>query len=340
MFCSFCGSYLKPIYRYCSICGSLNPNYIQKRVPIKKLSKNDLLEWQKLVIYNSPNYLVYNSLQLYEYSKPVVYRNLEILNDSTRLVNSTSNPETFFERLNLLYEKLYFLAKLEPYCNLFTGSPINELTKLCSQEDYLIRAFIDRYFYNVSAKASKLKSVRGKINAFQTFYDILDSHNKQLSNDNNKHWITLYTKATTDIKEGAPPTIAPITKIHLSCKNYNVNTIEGIKAIPNTDTEAMQQLQQCASIHKKNGDLFLGIECLRKSIEISDNNSSEHLSEKQYLRLLDFAKLTSSKNLYDKELNYLRDQHPEFWDKRQSNITKMQLTLSRAKKDNIDLIHI
>ena len=77
--------------------------------------KQRLLDWQKIVMENSPDRLVMSEQQLRQVSMQQAQNDLRIMNDCKNLVSTTVKPDVFFTRLNLLVERGEHLQRLEQY---------------------------------------------------------------------------------------------------------------------------------------------------------------------------------------------------------------------------------
>lgn len=131
---------------------------------------------------------------------------------------------------------------------------------------------------------------------------------------------------------------------------YDMDTLEGINSIPvpaknyHTGNDLKDCiyyiLQRKATEHKKAGRIDCAIACLRKSNELSDYEPKPLLSEKEYLRLVKYIELTNDYELAQQELNKIYQHHPEFKDKRISNLIRIKNVLDRCKKLNIDCVTI
>lgn len=128
-------------------------------------------------------------------------RELEILNDCAELLSSTKNPDTFFERYDLYFEKLQLLAIAEKNGIKFDGqSPSEKLAKMSSYEQQInsIKEFIDRYWENVCENAKSLKTEKGKENRKIAFATSLMKYNGKMPRECIEYYInkdnTLATK--------------------------------------------------------------------------------------------------------------------------------------------------
>ena len=127
-----------------------------------------------------------------------------------------------------------------------------------------------------------------------------------------------------------------------------MDSLEGINSIPvpakdyNTGDPTKDciyyLLQRKATEHKKNGKIDLAIACLRKSNELSDHEKRPLLTAKEYLRLVKYIEYTGEKELAKKELQKIYLRHPEFLDKRISNLVGIQECLQKCKNWKNDYV--
>lgn len=130
----------------------------------KRLSQSDLLRWQNMVMLTAPDKLITSYQQLQTASQMYIENNLRILNDSLRLVNETTTPKVYFERLDKVFECYNNLADIEEFYP--TGiSPVSELQNL--DEYSLTHDFIQRYWHKTVSDAEKLKTEKAKENRLE-----------------------------------------------------------------------------------------------------------------------------------------------------------------------------
>lgn len=139
-------------------------------------------------------------------------------------------------------------------------------------------------------------------------------------------------------------------KLKSSSFRYDMDTLEGINAIPvpaqNYDTGDWTTdliyyiLQRKATEHKRNGRMDLAIACLRKSNALSDYEDQPTLSEKDYMRLVKYLKAAGDSAGAEAELAAIRHRHPEFYDKRISNLRRIKETIQQAKAYHEDLVYV
>ena len=133
-------------------------------------------------------------------------------------------------------------------------------------------------------------------------------------------------------------------------KPYDMDTLEGINSIPvpakNYNTGDPKKdciyyvLQRKATEHKKNGNLDLAIACLKKSNELSDYEKHPTLMPKDYFRLVKFLESAERYEEASKEADFIFKNHPEFLDKRISNLPRIKDSIKKYKSWNNDIVKI
>ena len=131
-------------------------------------------------------------------------------------------------------------------------------------------------------------------------------------------------------------------------KRYDMDTLDGINAIPvpaknyhtGKDTQdcIYYLLQRKATEHKKAGRMDCAIACLRKSNALSDYEQRPLLTPKEYLRLIKYIEYTGDSALAQEELRKIYSRHPEFLDKRISNLPNIKTALKHNKELKNDLV--
>lgn len=160
--------------------------------------KEYLLNWQRLVLTNSPNKLIMTEQQLNAITKQQADRDLEIIRDCAKLVEQTKSPDVFFMRLNLLIKKLSHLASLEKYITI--SIPGTSITAACYdvarnyQEE--VKKFLVRYFSDTFDKAEAMKTEKGRIGKYQKFYDSLQEYYRYMNAANIDYVETKYKAYT------------------------------------------------------------------------------------------------------------------------------------------------
>lgn len=132
----------------------------------------------------------------------VVYpeQNLRIIQDCVNIVNNTKNPDTFFERYELMEKKIDELVAIQG--PKYTGQSPTELkSQIVSKRQAAIHDMIDRYYNDVSIKASALKTAKGRMNRFHTFISTLESYYDKMDDANIKYAENLYNSIIADLSE-------------------------------------------------------------------------------------------------------------------------------------------
>lgn len=119
---------------------------------------------------------------------------IRIALDCTNLVNTTKNPKVFFERYNLLINKLENLSKLEKF-NCFTGeSPSNNLREILGKRELTINDFLNRYCEDVLNKIESLKTITSKKKKVDNFFSSLKQYELYMTDNNIQAYHFLYEK--------------------------------------------------------------------------------------------------------------------------------------------------
>lgn len=109
-----------------------------------------------------------------------VQRDLEIVNESASIVNSTVDPSVFFSRYQLITDKLYDLSCVQPYVSFRGEQPKEALMRTERQKHSQISLFLARYFERLSQELEKLKSPEAKIRKADKFLWALEKYNYEL----------------------------------------------------------------------------------------------------------------------------------------------------------------
>ena len=88
----------------------------------------------------------------------VVRSTMVQLQDSTKLINTTTKPDVFFKRLNFALDLLLLLQSFEKY-KIFKGSnPTSDYNRILSNMDATVNDFIDRAYSLNQQKTASLKT--------------------------------------------------------------------------------------------------------------------------------------------------------------------------------------
>lgn len=133
-------------------------------------------------------------------------------------------------------------------------------------------------------------------------------------------------------------------------KNNELNSFKGIQAIKIPEYKPLQGiqspvnnieyvLQRKATEHKNNKRMDLAIACLKKSNELMDYSNFQY-SEKDYLRFVKYLRLDGQNELATIEEEKIYKKHPEFKDKRISNLDRIKQDLKKMGEWKEDLVII
>lgn len=129
----------------------------------------------------------------------VAAQRLKILKESANIINQTKNPDTFFQRYSLAEEQADKLCKLTGIR--YTGQHPQQIKQhLLEKKQTAIHDMIDRYFSDTEQKASKLKTVSGKLKKFSTFINVLENYYYLMSDDNIQYANTLFNNSVANLK--------------------------------------------------------------------------------------------------------------------------------------------
>lgn len=159
-------------------------------------NKEKLLQWQQLVMPDSPDVLIMSEQQLKTLTVQQAENDLRIIKDCSKLVENTLKPDVFFMRLNLLKEKSKHLADLAQYISFSGASPIKAYNEVLDNYQEAVRQFIIRYFSDTFDKAEAMKTEKSKIGKYQKFYDSLQEYYRFMNSENIDYIETKYRAYT------------------------------------------------------------------------------------------------------------------------------------------------
>ena len=168
---------------------------------VLKKQNSELLELQKLVLKDSPDYLILSEKQLKATASQIAARDLEIIQDCIRIIGDTKKPDTFFTRFDLLIEKADRLRKLEKFIHFSGASPSLAYGEIFAEEQECVGQFLVRYFMDVFDQASNTKTVRGKLSKYQKFYDSLQPYYHRMDESNIDYIETKYRAYTRNLTQ-------------------------------------------------------------------------------------------------------------------------------------------
>lgn len=146
--------------------------------------------------YLSDNYVYIRNRP---YTTSNINRLLEILKDSSTLINTTKNPKVFFERYLLCISILNELIPIEHKIKFIGDTPSKIKKQLQLKENYTVNDFIDRYYQDFLEKISSLKTRKAKINKINKFKEDIEYYELYIQDENIKKYNNLYTELLKQI---------------------------------------------------------------------------------------------------------------------------------------------
>lgn len=163
--------------------------------------KAELLNLQKIVMADSPDELICSEAQLTALANEKAKNSYRIMKDSATLLQSSTNPDTFFERLRLFSSHCNTLVALEKYVSFSGASPTDLYNTLIIEKQELIHEFLVRYFTKIDIYATGLKTVKGQLNQYQKFYDSLKPYYSEMDVNNIDYVETKYKAYTRSLEK-------------------------------------------------------------------------------------------------------------------------------------------
>lgn len=129
--------------------------------------------------------------QAYRAEENIAKNAIKIIEDSVKLINTTTNPDVFFKRLELFEEKLNVLCELKDIK--FNGQkPKDKLKEFKKEKHFIVNAFIDRCFEETILKIDSLKTVDAKLRNREKFYVELSTYINSMPSKSSSHFKERY----------------------------------------------------------------------------------------------------------------------------------------------------
>lgn len=125
---------------------------------------------------------------------------LKICRDCVHILNTTKNPNIFFERYKLLISTTNELITVENKYKFYNQLPHQFKENLIEQERFVINDFINRYYNDFINRINNLKTEKGKTNFAKKFIDNIDLYYNLYNIDNLSHINNLYNSIIDDYK--------------------------------------------------------------------------------------------------------------------------------------------
>lgn len=162
-------------------------DFLKKKKKSNNTTENnlDLLEWQNIIQHDNSDILYMSREQLYSATIETYLPNVKrIIDDSSNLVNNTTELDVFFYRFDLFIKYTSELCKLEKFINFSEPLPSQQLDDIFKHKDDLFNQFIDIYWQKALESANKLKTKKGRENRLNKNYNELLDYKKYFSSSN------------------------------------------------------------------------------------------------------------------------------------------------------------
>ena len=104
--------------------------------------------------------------------------------ESTKIVNTTANPQVFFERYSFLLHETKNLSNLEIFLKFEGRLPSSTLIYLIQSKEKETNLMIGRAWEKLDIKLKKLKTKRGKENAINRLHSEFQPYWNEMSKSN------------------------------------------------------------------------------------------------------------------------------------------------------------
>lgn len=164
-------------------------------------NKASWLELQDLVTDKPYGKLIMSKKRLLAVAKSCATRDIKIMQDCSRILQSTNKPETFFSRLDLFNVQLNRLMIFQKHIRFSGVNPSRIYDTFQKEYQELLHNFLVRYFSDVFDHAEKLKTDKSKLARYQKFYDSLQPYYVIMNEDNIDYIETKYKAYTRYLKK-------------------------------------------------------------------------------------------------------------------------------------------
>lgn len=113
---------------------------------------------------------------------------IRILQESSEILQSTTNPDVFFSRLKVFHKVINTLDVLSDQVPL-TVNPEEMQAAFEKDKQEMIYSFIVRAYNKVWDEANQLKTEAGKKRKFQKFFDDIEPYRPYMNERNNQYLI-------------------------------------------------------------------------------------------------------------------------------------------------------
>ena len=252
-----------------------------------------------------------------------------------RWIKDSTKPESFFSNYLKAVQILSVLKDLNGSYHFDIPTPSDQLNDLFSNVTVNTNYFVKRYRDTIIKNIDRLKTEKAKITRIDNSFNILLKNYSDYLTAESKDYINSLRSNTTSL-------VNTSDYFPVYCNGREVNSLSDIRSIPDDDISFMRPLQKAATDHKRNGNMELAIECLKKSNRISDSINDPHykLMDKEYIRIINYMKEAENTEEAEREAARIDMLHPEFKDKRISNLRIIREYLDKAHNFGVDIVYI
>lgn len=118
---------------------------------------------------------------------------IKVAQESANITNTTKVPKVFFERYDLMIQRMELLVKTETFLS-YKNKPSDNLKEILEKKEITINDFIDRYYKEIRNKIESLKTVNSKNNYIEKFKNELEIYIDKMNENNICYFMQLYNK--------------------------------------------------------------------------------------------------------------------------------------------------
>lgn len=121
--------------------------------------------------------------------------------DCARIVNTTKNPDVYFDRFDFLLDCLEKMVGIERFVSFKGENPKKLLSSTLNLKELNTNNFIKRYYEDTLVKIGLLKTYRAKENKVNSFYKNLSKYESKLTPDSALVFSTCYESLIAKLSE-------------------------------------------------------------------------------------------------------------------------------------------
>ncbi len=139
--------------------------------------------------YTTPEY---SSIRYKRYYEGTIQRYLKILKDCEELINTTKNPDIFFNRYLMSIAILNDLILIENKLSFKGKKPSSIKKQLQKKEVFTVNDFLNRYYTETLSKITNLKTTKAKQNKIIAFSNKIDEYSIHINNQSLTKFTNMY----------------------------------------------------------------------------------------------------------------------------------------------------